>query len=759
VTAPASSSVDPRRDATPTRRIDLPIIGMTCANCVVAVERALNQRVPGIRSALVNLATEMATVEYDPAQATPQALVDAVAWAGYRALLPPPAVLATADVAATERAAELRREQRSFALGLALTVPLALLSMARDLGLVGHWAHATWVNWLFWTLATPVQFYVGASYYRGAWRGLRNRSANMDLLIALGSSTAYFYSLAVLLAPALGAHVYFETAALIVTLIRLGKWLEARARGQTSAAIRALLDLTPDSAQLVDADGNPREVPVATLVAGQQVLVRPGSRVPVDGVVRQGNSAVDESAFTGEPLPVDKQPGARVLGGTLNQQGLLRVEVTGVGAATALAQIVRLVQQTQGSRAPIQRLADRAAAVFVPTVIALALLAGTIWWLATGDPVAALLRVVAVLVVACPCALGLATPTAVVVGSGRGAQLGVLFRNAEAIERLAQVDHVLLDKTGTVTSGQPVLTEWLPTAGDATALQLIASAELGSEHPLARAIVAGATARGLTPTPPEQVTAVAGSGIEARVAGHSVRVGRPDWFEPQQVTPAATAALERLAATGATPLLASVNGQLVGVLAIADQLRPESAAAIAQLRGRGLDVALVSGDSAPAVRTIATQVGITTVHAGVRPEHKAQLVAALQQAGARVAMVGDGVNDAPALAQADVGIALGSGTDVAIEAADVTLVGGQLVAVVRAIELSQATMRVIRQNLFWAFFYNVLLIPLAAGALAPWSALPTFVRALHPALAAAAMAFSSISVVLNSLRLRRWAPR
>ena len=750
--APAGSGV-PKNP--PQAVLDLPIIGMTCANCSRAVERALTRKVPGVSSATVNLVTEVATVEFDPDQVTPEDLADAVERAGYRALLTTPDSNLE-DAEATARADEQRRERRAFLTGALLTAPLAVLSMGRDLGMLGAWAQAGWVDWLFFALATPVQLYVGWGYYAGAIKGLANRSANMDLLVALGSSTAYLYSVAVVLLPSLGGHVYFETSALIITLIKLGKLLEVRAKGRASAAIRALLELAPDEARVIGPDGVERGLPVEQVRPQQRVVVRPGERVPVDGLVAEGAAAVDESMMTGESMPVDKRPGDRVFGGTLNQDGLLKIEVTGVGTDTALAQIVRLVQAAQQGRAPIQRLADRVSSVFVPAIVAIALITFFTWLLVGGEPVAALVRAVAVLVVACPCALGLATPTAIVVGTGRGAAMGVLFRSAEAVERARDVRVALLDKTGTVTQGAPTLTDWCPRPGaPEDSLALVASAEEGSEHPLARALVEGARERGASLRPLEAFRNHAGQGVEARVDGHALRVGQPAWIvaDPGAAT-TLIAEVEALARAGKTAVVAEIDGQIVGIAALADRVKPDAAEALARLRALGVETVLLTGDRRATAQAIADQLGIERVVADVLPARKAEVVREEQARGAVVCMVGDGVNDAPALAQADLGIAVGSGADVALEAADVTLVGGELRGVVRVIELSRATMRVIRQNLFWAFGYNIALIPLAAGLLAPFSFLPGPLRELHPALAAAAMAFSSISVVLNSLRLR-----
>ncbi len=667
------------------------------------------------------------------------------------------------DAEAAARRAEIQDQTRKFWTGAAFALPLFALSMARDFGLVGHWAHAPWVNWLMFALATPVQLYVGWDYYRGGWKSLRNGSANMDVLVALGSSVAYVYSVVVAAAltfgsAAAGDHVYFETAALIITLIKLGKLLEVKAKGETSAAIRELMGLRAKTARVVRG-GAEVDVPVEEVVPGDVVLVRPGERLPVDGVVVDGRSAVDESMLTGESMPVEKGPGDEVVGATLNREGALRFRATRVGSETALAQIIRLVQQAQGSKAPIQRLADQVAAVFVPVVIVLAVGTFLVWWLAVGAGFTpALIRMVAVLVIACPCALGLATPTAVMVGTGRGAKLGVLFRSSAALERAQALDVVVLDKTGTVTRGEPSVLEVVArTRGDeARLLALAASAERRSEHPVAGAVVREAERRGAVLHEPANFRAIPGRGVEATVEGHVVVVGSRRLLEERGVELAwLDAEARRMEEEARTPLWVAVDGSAVGLLAVADSVKEGSAAAVAELRGRGLRVVMLTGDNLRTAQAVAREVGIEEVRAEVLPDQKADVVRELQAAGALVAMVGDGINDAPALAQADVGIAIGTGADVAMEAADVTLIRGDLRSVPQALALSAATMRTIRQNLFWAFFYNAVLIPVAAGALYPLAGLPAMLRQLHPILAALAMAFSSVSVVGNSLRLGR----
>ncbi len=750
-TAPPSG---PAGDGAAPARLELPVTGMSCMGCAATIENVLRAGVAGVVSADVNFASGRATIQYLPDAVTPAEVTRVIEEAGYGVVTEAVAAedggsgAAAEDAEATARAREIDRHAREFRTGLAFTLPLFLASMARDFGLVGAWAHAPWVNWAFLVLATPVQFYVGRSYYTGSFKALRNRGANMDVLVALGSSAAFFYSVAVTVAltlgvTTLGEHVYFETAAAIITLIKLGKWLEVRARGETGDAIRRMMALRPRTATLL-ADGEEREVPVDRVQVDQVVLVRPGERIPVDGVVLDGRSSVDESTFTGESLPVDKEPGVEVIGGTLNHEGLLQVRATRVGADTALAGIVRLVREAQGSKAPVQRLADRVAGIFVPIVIAIAVGTFLVWWMAAGAGFpAALIRMVAVLVIACPCALGLATPTAVMVGMGLGAGKGILFRNSGALELARQLRVVVLDKTGTITRGKPAVRAVVG-SDPRKILRMAGSAEWGSEHPLARAVVREAEARGIALEPPRDFEAVPGYGVVATVDYHRVVVGKKQFAGVHGSHGYGFAAeAERLEARAHTVVWVAVDGRAMGLIAIADELKPGARDAIENLRTR-MRVVMVTGDNAPTAAAIADEAGIQEVRAGVPPREKAEVVSALQEeTGATVAMVGDGTNDAPALARADVGIAIGTGTDVAIESADITLMRDDLVGVNDAIQLSRATMRTIRQNLFWAFGYNVALIPVAAAS-----------GQLHPVLAALAMAFSSVSVVLNSLRLK-----
>jgi Cu+-exporting ATPase len=741
-----------------TQKTEFDIQGMTCANCAMNIERRLNKITGGVLKAAVNFASERALVEYLPTAVTTEQIIAAVEKAGFNAaILDGDAESADHEQAARQR--EIRSQKRKFMVGVLFATPLFVLSMARDFNLIGAWSHAPWVNGLFWALATPVQFYTGADFYRGAYKSLRNLTANMDVLVAMGSSVAYLYSLAVLMLPEAGDHVYFETSAVIITLIKMGKMLESVNKGKTGAAIRKLMDLSPKTA-IVVRDGKETEIPLARVRTGDHVVVRPGQNVPVDGEIVDGQSAVDESMLTGEPLPVDKGPGDTVTGGTLNRFGQFTFVATRVGKETALAQIVRLVQEAQGSKAPIQALADRVAAVFVPLVIALAFITFGIWWLISGDSVDAMVRLVAVLVIACPCALGLATPTAIMAGTGKAAQQGILFKNSEALQSAAALDTVVLDKTGTLTRGKPrvtdrvVLNDRLASASEL--LRVAASIEQPSEHPVGRAIVRAAEEEGLELSGTRNFQAHGGLGVEAELDGKTWRVGKPGWFEQlgwQDET--LRQHVSTLQQQGRTAMAVYARQTPVGIIAVADNLKPDSAEAVARMQAMGLSVAMLTGDNARAAQAIAAQAGIDRVIAEVRPEDKSAQVKSLQQSQQRVAMVGDGINDAPALAQADVGMAIGSGTDVAIETAHVILSSGSLLGVARAIRISRQTMRTIRQNLFWAFAYNIILIPLAAGVLNPFDQLPAMLRQLHPILAALAMSLSSVSVVTNSLRLAR----
>ncbi len=717
---------------------------MHCASCVTTIENAL-AAVPGVEDASVNLGTARAEVrgrELDSPR-----LIAAVRESGYDARL--------AGEAADETDAAAAREARSVwtrtLVAAALTAPVVVISMAE--------IHFPGRNWLLLALTLPVYLWAGSPFLTGAIRTLSHRTANMDTLIAIGTTAALVLSIASTLFPetmSAGAgemgHVYYEAVGVILTLVLLGRYLETRARGKTSAAIRKLLDLAPKTARLLE-NGTERDVPLADVRVGARLAVKPGDAVPVDGVVRSGRSAVDESMVTGESIPVEKTEGDRVIGGTLNGEGAFEMEATAVGSATALAQIVRLVEQAQASKPPIQKLADRISGVFVPVVLGIAVVTWVIWFVAGPEPraVFATIAFASVLIIACPCALGLATPTAILVGTGRGARSGLLYRNAEALENARRITLVLLDKTGTVTEGKPRVTERVHVAGmgDEELLGLAAALEKKSAHPLAEAVVAAAGERGRDLPKVDNFDSRTGLGVSGRVGTRRVLVGSARFMESQKIDLSPVSdEIVRFAAEGKTPLFVSADGKLLGLLAVADREKPDAAAAVVRLKARGLKVAMLTGDREETAKAVAARVGIDEVHAQVLPADKAARVRDLQQRGETVAMVGDGVNDAPALAQADVGIAIGAGADVAIEASDVTLVRGSLLAVPEAIDLSRATLSTIRQNLLFAFLYNVLGIPIAAGVLYPllgWM--------LSPMIASAAMAASSVSVVSNSLRL------
>jgi Cu+-exporting ATPase len=734
--------------------------GMHCAACVGKVERAL-RAVPGVDEAAVNLATERAAVTWDDARADAPVLAAAVAAAGYElAEAPPPRAPGAAgdDPEQAARAAEQARLRRRMIAGGALSIPIVVGSM-RELF---PWAPAWLANpWTLLALATPVQFWVGAEFHLGFLRDLRHRSASMATLVSLGTNAAYVFSVALMLGPhtfmAAGAMPYFETSAVVITLVVLGRWLEARARGRTSQAIRRLVALAPRTARVLR-DGVDVDVPTSDVIVGDLVRIRPGERVPVDGTIVEGASAMDESMLTGESLPVEKTPGSTVFGGTVNRTGSFVFRAARVGADTTLARIVRLVEDAQASRAPIQRLADRVAAVFVPVVLTIAAATFAVWLAFGPSPsfVYALTNAVAVLVIACPCAMGLATPTAIMVATGRGAELGVLVKNAESLEALARVDAVVFDKTGTLTLGRPTVTDVVPAAGVAEedVLAFAAGAEQGSEHPIGEAIVARAKERGLGLPPITEFTTVPGQGIDALASEGRLLLGNRTLMQARGVEIAPLAArADALAAAGKSLVYVVLAFRPLGVIAVADALKPHARAVVAALRGRGIDVTMLTGDARRTAETIAREAGIGHVLAEILPEDKAQTIRNLRAGGRRVAMVGDGINDAPALAQADVGIAMGSGTDVAMEAAGLTLMRGDLRGVVAAVDLARRTLRVVKENLVWAFGYNVVLIPVAAGLLYPlWGVL------LSPILAGAAMAFSSVSVVTNSLRLKRWQP-
>ncbi len=751
------SSIHDAGYGVPEATVEFPVTGMSCANCAMAIERTLTKKVPGVIRASVNFAAEHVLVTYIPNVTSVDEMIDAIEKAGYGAIRPE-ALEEGEDPEMAARRAEIRDQTQKFLFGVLFAAPLFLLSMGRDFNLLGPWSHGAWVNWLFLGLATPVQFYTGWDYYVGGWKSLKNRTANMDVLVAMGSSVAYFYSLFLLLFPTLGSHVYFETSAVIITLIKLGKMLEARTKGRTGGAIRKLMGLRPKTATILE-EGKEKEIPLALVKKGNTVIVRPGESIPVDGVVIDGDSSVDESMLTGEPLPVDKGPGDSLAGGTINGEGRLKFEATRVGKDTAIARIIRMVQEAQGSKAPIQALADRVAAVFVPGVMGIAFLTFVLWWAVGGEFVPAMIRLVAVLIIACPCALGLATPTAIMAGTGKGAERGILFKNSEALERATKLDTIVLDKTGTITLGRPSVTDITvlePSMPKEDLLGLAGSVERGSEHPLGKAIVKAAEDKGVALTEPEGFKAAKGQGVRARIGEREVLVGKPFWFEEMGMDlHTVKDRIQFLQEQGRTVMVVAAERQILGTIAVSDTLKPESKEAIAQLHRQGLRIFMVTGDNTLTAKAIALEVGIDEVLAEVRPEEKSLKIKALQEQGRKVGMVGDGINDAPALAQADVGLAIGTGTDVAIETGDVILASGNLNGIAKALELSRKTMQTIKQNLFWAFFYNIVLIPIAAGVLYPFEMLPHFLRQLHPILAALAMAVSSITVVTNSLRLYR----
>ena len=746
-----------------TKKSIFPVGGMTCASCVARVEGTLSS-VPGVISASVNLASEKATVEYLEGTGLAD-MRQAVKEAGYEL---GPEVQALEDVT-TVAQREIRVIRNRFI--IAAILASSIMAIGWGPSFVGK-------SYLLWALATPVQFWAGLRFYRGAWGALKHRTSDMNTLIAVGTSVAYFYSMIAVIFPGLFTagvvepHLYFHTSAAIITLILLGRFLEARARGQTSEAIKKLIGMQPKTA-LVILEGEEREIPVEEVQVGDLILVRPGERVPVDGIVHQGYSSIDESMITGESIPVEKKVGDEVIGATINKTGSLEIEAIKVGKDTTLAHIVRMVEEAQGSKAPIQRLADVIASYFVPAVIGIAIVTFVIWYFVGPAPALtfAFLNFVAVLVIACPCALGLATPTAIMVGTGKGAEHGILIRNGEALERAHQINTALLDKTGTLTSGEPVVTDIISahSFSQEEVLQLAASAEHNSEHPLGEAVVKAALEKKLGLSPSSDFNAIPGQGVEALVEGKKLFLGNLRLMKERGLS---LNGLEKKAAEllegGKTVMFLGLDSQVAGIIALADTLKPGAREALQALHKMGIETAMLTGDNRRTAEAIAREAGIDRVLAEVLPEHKAREVKKLQEEGKVVAMVGDGINDAPALAQADVGIAIGTGTDVAMETGDITLISGDLMGVVTAISLSKRTMRTIKQNLFWAFAYNTALIPIAAGVLYLAFGnigVPSGLRFvlgeygfLNPILAAAAMAASSITVVSNSLRLRRFKP-
>ena len=721
--------------------------GMTCAACANRIEKGLG-KLPGVTNASVNFALETARVEYLPGEVSISDMQQKVSQLGYKAI-----EKREERPEDDRRAHEIRRQKRKFLVSAILSFPL-LWSM------VGHFSFTSWIYtpdifmnpWFQLILATPVQFYIGQPFYTGAYKALRNGSANMDVLVALGTSAAYFYSLYLTIDWYLqsgsvhhGPSLYYETSAVLITLVVMGKWFESLAKGRTSEAIKSLMGLKAKTA-LVVRGGQELALPVEEVIVGDIVLVRPGDKVPVDGEVLEGESSVDESMLTGESLPVEKKPGATVIGATINQNGMLRIRATKVGKETALAQIIKVVEEAQGSKAPIQRVADVISGIFVPIVVGIAAVTFLAWFFfaAPGNFAAALENAIAVLVIACPCALGLATPTSIMAGSGRAAELGILFKGGEHLELTHKIDTIVLDKTGTVTHGKPKLTDVAAEGDETEFLRLVGAAEKNSEHPLAEAIVAGIRERNVELPEAQSFEAIPGFGIKAEVEGRRLLVGTRRLLSTYGVEAAhAYDAMSRLEEAGKTAMLVAIDGRYAGMVAVADTVKETSKAAVGRLKEMGIQVIMMTGDNERTARAIAAQVGIEHVRAEVLPEEKAEQVRKLQAEGKKVAMVGDGINDAPALATADIGMAIGTGTDVAMEAADVTLMRGDLASIPDAIYMSRKTMRNIRQNLFWALGYNTLGIPIAAaGLLAPW-------------VAGAAMALSSVSVVLNALRLQR----
>lgn len=738
-------------------KVTIPIGGMTCASCVATIEKAL--KLEGVTHADVNLATEKATIEYFPSQVSLAEIKKAIEDVGYK-------VLEIAEETAPEdrekeaRQKEVKTLKTKLAVGVILAIPLFLGSFKEWF----PWVPGFLTNYFtLWIIATPVQFWVGWQFYRGFWAALMHKSADMNTLIAVGTSAAYLYSLAVTVFPSyftvrgIEPKVYYDTAAIIIILIILGRLLEAKAKGETSEAIKKLMGLQPKIARVIR-DGEEIEIPVEEVQIDDIVIVRPGEKVPVDGIVKEGRSAIDESMLTGESMPVNKKEGDEVFGATINKTGSFTFIATKVGKDTTLAQIIKLVEEAQGSKAPIQRLADKIAGIFVPIVLVIATITFIVWYLFGPAPALtfALVNFVAVLIIACPCALGLATPTAIMVGTGRGAENGVLIKGGESLETAHKINTVILDKTGTLTKGEPAVTDIIPANGfsENEVLSFAATTEKGSEHPLGEAIVKKAKEKRIDLQDPKDFNAIPGYGVRAKVNGKTVLLGNLKLMTDENIDIGdLDKAAEKLSGEGKTPMFIAIDGVTAGIVAVADTLKENSHYAIEKLHELGLEVAMITGDNSRTAKAIAKQVGIDRVLAEVLPEDKAKEVKRLQDEGKIVAMVGDGINDAPALAQANIGIAIGTGADVAMEASDITLITGDLMGVVTSIELSKRTMRTIKQNLFWAFFYNASLIPVAAGVLYPF-----FGILLNPVFAAAAMAFSSVSVITNSLRLRNFTP-
>lgn len=743
----------------------LKLRGMSCASCANNIEEAIRS-VPGVETCSVNFGAEQAAVTYDASKTDVAAIQEAVDEAGYSALPIQDDVLAPEDDAERqERQAENQKLTRRVWVSGVISAVLVIGSLPAMTGLpipfIPMWLHNPWLQLV---LTAPVLFWAGSGFFINAWKALKRHTATMDTLVAVGTGTAYLYSLFPTLNPqwftaqGLRPDVYFEAAAVIIALLLLGRLLENRAKGQTSEAIRKLMGLQAKTARVIR-DGREVDIPIAQVVLGDIILVRPGEKIPVDGEIVQGSSTIDEAMVTGESVPVKKHPGDEVIGATINKTGSFQFRASRVGKDTFLAQIVKLVQQAQGSKAPIQRLADQVTGWFVPAVIAIAILTFILWFNIMGNVTMALITTVGVLIIACPCALGLATPTSIMVGTGKGAENGILIKGAESLELAHKLQTIVLDKTGTITQGKPTVTDYVTVNGTANSnelklLRLAASVERTSEHPLAEAVVQYAQAQGVELTHAQEFEAIAGSGVQGYVSDRLVQIGTHRWMNELGIdTSALQQQWDKLEYLGKTVIWIAVDGKIESIMGIADAVKPSSVNAIRTLQKMGLEVVMLTGDNQRTANVIAREVGIQRVFAEVRPDQKAATVETIHAEGKVVAMVGDGINDAPALAQADVGIAIGTGTDVAIAASDITLISGDLQGIVTAIQLSRATIRNIKQNLFFAFIYNVAGIPIAAGIL-----YPVFGWLLSPIIAGAAMAFSSVSVVTNALRLRNFKP-
>ncbi len=744
-------------------KINLKLRGMSCASCASSIEEAISN-VPGVESCNVNFGAEQAAIAYNPRQTSIEDIQEAVEEAGYSSysLQEQEMVTGENDQEQAARKAESRDLKLKIIVGGVISLLLIFGSLPMMTGLklpfIPAWLHNPWLQLI---LTAPVQFWCGYRFYIGAWKAFKRHAATMDTLIALGTSAAYFYSLFATVFPdfflsqGLIPEVYYETAAVVITLILLGQWFENRARGQTSEAIRQLMGLQAKDARVIR-DGREIDVPINEVQIDDTILVRPGEKIPVDGEIISGNSTVDEAMVTGESIPVEKQPGDEVIGATINKTGSFKFKATRVGTNTVLAQIVQLVQDAQGSKAPIQKLADKVTGWFVPVVMAIAIVTFVLWFTIMGNVSLALITTVGVLIIACPCALGLATPTSVMVGTGKGAENGILIKGAESLELAHKLQTIVLDKTGTITVGKPTVTDYNTVRGitngtELKLLRLVAAVERNSEHPLAEAVVRYAQSQNIDIPETDNFEAVAGSGVQGTVGDRLVQIGTQRWMSELGIKTDTLQQKDIWEGEAKTVVLIAVDGELEGIMGITDAVKPSSTAAVKALRNLDLEVVMLTGDNQKTAEAIARQVGIVRVEAEVRPEQKAAKVRELQQEGKIVAMVGDGINDAPALAQADVGIAIGTGTDVAIAASDITLISGELQGIVTAIELSKATMNNIRQNLFFAFVYNVIGIPIAAGILFPF-----FGWLLNPIIAGGAMAFSSVSVVTNALRLRNF---